>query len=79
MGPDPVPEAHVYSGVVSLRSIRLICFIAELNSLDLHQGDISNACQDKSLRIDRMSTLPLVLYVPWFVDKFRTKGSGNQR
>ena len=30
--------------VVSLRSTRLICFIAELNSLDLYQGDISNAC-----------------------------------
>ena len=40
----PPPLESVYSGVVSLRSIRLICFIAELNSLDSCQGDISNAC-----------------------------------
>ena len=40
----PPPLESVCSGVVSLRSIRLICFIAELNSLDLCQGDISNAC-----------------------------------
>ena len=40
----PPPLESVYSGVVSLRSICLICFIAELNGLDLYQGDISNAC-----------------------------------
>ena len=40
----PPPLESVCSGVVSLRSIRLICFIAELNGLDLYQGDISNAC-----------------------------------
>ena len=31
--------------------------------------------ENKSLCIDRLSTLPLFLYVPEFVDKFRTKGS----
>ena len=40
----PPPLESVHAGVVSLRSVRLICFIAELNGLDLCQGDISNAC-----------------------------------
>ena len=39
----PPPLESVYSGVVSLRSIRLIAFIGELNGLSLFQGDISNA------------------------------------
>ena len=39
----PPPLESVYSGVVSLRSIRLIAFIGELNDLSLFQGDISNA------------------------------------
>jgi len=38
----PPTEAN-YSGVVSLRSIRLICFSAELNGLELWGADISNA------------------------------------
>ena len=33
----------VYSGVVSLRAVRLICFVAELNDLKLMSSDISNA------------------------------------
>ena len=39
----PPPLESVHSGVVSLRSVRLMCFIAELNGLDSYQGDISNA------------------------------------
>ena len=39
----PPPLESVYSGVASLRSIRLIAFIGELNDLSLFQGDISNA------------------------------------
>ena len=39
----PPPLESACSGVVSLRSVRLICFIAELNGLDLYQGDVSNA------------------------------------
>ena len=31
----PPPLESVYSGVISLPSIRLVCFIAELNGLDL--------------------------------------------
>ena len=37
------PIDSVYSGVVSLRSLRLVVFIAELNQLDLWGADIGNA------------------------------------
>ena len=39
---DPNTES-VYSGVVSLRGIRLVSFLAELNNLDLWGADIGNA------------------------------------
>ena len=39
----PTPLESVYSGVVSLRSIRLIAFAAELNGLQLFATDVSNA------------------------------------
>jgi len=38
-----VPLESVYSGVVSLRSLRLVIFLAELNGLSLFQADIGNA------------------------------------
>ena len=38
-----VPLESVYSGVVSLRGIRLVAFIAELNNLQLWSTDIGNA------------------------------------
>ena len=38
-----IPTESVYSGVVSLRSLRLVVFLAELNGLDLMQADIGNA------------------------------------
>ena len=38
-----VPLESVYSGVVSLRGIRLFTFISELNGLDLWATDIGNA------------------------------------
>ncbi|MEE4662268.1 MAG: reverse transcriptase domain-containing protein, partial [Halieaceae bacterium] len=37
------PVESVYSGVVSLRSLRLIAFLAELNQLELWGADIGNA------------------------------------
>ena len=37
------PLSSVYSGVVSLRSVRLIAFVAELNDLTLWCTDIGNA------------------------------------
>ena len=39
---DP-PLDSVYSGVVSLRSLRIVVFLAELNNLQLHQADVGNA------------------------------------
>ena len=38
-----VPVDSVYSGVVSLRGFRLVCFLAELNALQLWATDIGNA------------------------------------
>ena len=37
------PLESVYSGVVSLRSVHIVAFIAELNDLDLWATDIGNA------------------------------------
>jgi hypothetical protein len=37
------PKESVYSGVVSLRILRLICFLAELNHLELMSAHIGNA------------------------------------
>ena len=37
------PLDSVYSGVVSLRSLRLVIFLVELNCLELMQADIGNA------------------------------------
>jgi hypothetical protein len=39
---DPPREA-VYSGVASLRSLRIVCLLAELNELKLTGGDVGNA------------------------------------
>ena len=37
------PIDSVYSGVVSLRSLRIVIFMAELNDLELYGADVSNA------------------------------------
>ena len=37
------PMESVYSGVVSLRGLRLVMFLAELNKLLLWEGDVGNA------------------------------------
>jgi hypothetical protein len=39
----PIPIESVYSGVVSLRSLRIVVFLAELNGLKLWGADIGNA------------------------------------
>ena len=39
--PDPVE--NIYSGIVSLRHLRLVIFLGELNNLELWQGDIGNS------------------------------------
>lgn len=37
------PKESVYSSVVSLRSLRIVCFLAELNNLTLMVADVGNA------------------------------------
>ena len=37
------PIDSVYSGVVSIRSLRIVIFLAELNGLELLQADVGNA------------------------------------
>ena len=39
----PVPTESVYSGVVSLRGLRMVVFLAELNNLKIWATDIGNA------------------------------------
>jgi Reverse transcriptase (RNA-dependent DNA polymerase) len=39
----PVPDDSTYSGVISLRALRFIVFLAELNSLKLWGADVSSA------------------------------------
>ena len=40
----PEPVENIYSGVVSLRHLRLAIFLGELNNLELWGADIGNAC-----------------------------------
>ena len=39
----PEPIENIYSGVVSLRNLRLLIFLGKLNHLDLWGADIGNA------------------------------------
>ena len=39
----PAPIENIYSGVVSLRNLRLVIFLGKLNNLDLWGADIGNA------------------------------------
>ena len=45
-----IPAESVYSGVVSLRSIRLCVFLAELNGLELWGADVGNAYLESKTR-----------------------------
>jgi hypothetical protein len=46
---DP-PKDSVYSGVVSLRSLRLVAMLAELNGLELWAADVGNAYLEASTK-----------------------------
>ena len=41
--PTPEPVENIYSGVVSLKHLRLVIFLGELNNLELWGADIGNA------------------------------------
>ena len=42
-----VPLNSVYSGVVSLRGLRMCVFLAELNGMEAHATDVENAYLEK--------------------------------
>ena len=39
----PEPVENIYSGVVSLRNLRLVIFLGKLNNLDIWGADVGNA------------------------------------
>ena len=45
----PEPIESIYSGVVSLRNLRLVIFLGKLNNLDIWGADIGNAYLKHSL------------------------------
>eukprot|EP00984_Skeletonema_dohrnii_P026367 scaffold15707_cov94-Skeletonema_dohrnii-CCMP3373.AAC.1 len=45
-----IPLESVYSGVVSLRGVRFVIFLAELNGLELYQTDVGNAYLESYMR-----------------------------
>jgi hypothetical protein len=54
---DP-PKDSVYSGVVSLRSLRLVALYAELNGLQLWTADVGNANLEAAAK-ERVMLLPV--------------------
>ena len=45
-----IPLGSVYSGVVSLRSLRLVLFLAELNGLQIYGTDVGNAYLEAKMK-----------------------------
>ena len=45
-----VPIDSVYSGVVSLRTLRMVIFLAELNGLEVYSADVGNAYLEATTR-----------------------------
>ena len=62
---DP-PRDSVYSGVASLQSLRIVCFLAELNGLKVTGGDIGNAYLEAYTK-ERYASAPAQSLVRWKV------------
>ena len=45
-----IPDDSIYSGVVSLKGIRIITFLAKLNNLPIYSTDISSAYLEASTK-----------------------------
>ena len=45
----PEPVKNIYSGLVSLRNLKLVIFLGKLNKLDIWGADIGNAYLEASL------------------------------
>jgi len=56
-----VPTESVYSSVVSLRGVRIVIFLAELNKLKIWQTDVGNAYleakTDEKVYVNRWSRI----------------------
>ena len=46
----PEPVESIYSGVVSIRSLQLVIFLAKLNKMDVWGADIGNAYLDATTK-----------------------------
>ena len=53
----PEQIEHIYSGVASLRNLRLVMFLGKLNNLDIWGADIGNAYLEASLMKSSTSLL----------------------
>jgi hypothetical protein len=59
-----IPLESVYSGVVSLRGLRIIIFLSELNGLDLGDTDIGNAYLE-AFTMERNYIIEVLNLVSW--------------
>jgi hypothetical protein len=60
-----IPLESIYSGVVSLRGLRIVTFLSELNGLVLWATDIRNALFWKPLPWNGIISLQALNFVNW--------------
>ena len=64
----PEPIENIYSGVVSLRNLRLVIFLGKLNNLELWGADIGNAKADPCIWLRKAPNLRCYEYIAVYVD-----------